>query len=58
MTITRDELATAVAGVLDARMGVLEPEPPTLSDFEVADALLARFVVSERLDSLPGEEQK
>jgi hypothetical protein len=51
MTVTRDELATAVANVLDARMGVLEPEPPTVSDFEVADALLARFDVSLRLDA-------
>lgn len=49
MSVTTEELATAISYTLDARMGVLEPgEEPTLSDLELAESLLARFDISAK----------
>lgn len=50
MTVTSDVLATTIARVLDARMGILDIDntEPTLADIELADSLLARFEIREK----------
>lgn len=48
----REALAAVIAQHLDAEMGELGPrEFPALEDFTLADAILARFNVTERLDA-------
>jgi hypothetical protein len=50
MSVTKEDLAGAIAYSLDARIGMLFPEDAeaTIADLELADSLLARYDITPR----------